>query len=210
MSGGAYLKAEFEVVGHFYEAHGHKLRKYLDIKRVGAREEIPDLMVVMMNPGSSYPLDNNDNNVLPSKAEPDTTQQQVIKVMNKASFNYARVLNLSDLRTPSSDDLYAFLKSEEAKSVDHSIFSFSRKSELDQLLIKNVPVIFAWGVNPALVPFAKLAIDVLGIDNSIGMLKHNTKYSYYHPLPKVYAKQLEWVRYITDECIRKRQFRASI
>jgi len=68
---------------------------------------------------------------------------------------------------------------------------------------KDTPVIFGWGVNRALVPLAKLAIETLCIGNPLGMLKLNTKYSYYHPLPRIYAKQLEWVQHVTSQCTGK-------
>jgi hypothetical protein len=199
------LSNKFEVTGLFYTSEGYKLRKYLDIKRVSAVLNKPDLMVVMMNPGSSFPLDGIDNNSEPSKAYPDTTQYQIMKVMDLASFEYARILNLSDLRTPDSSELYRFVNSTESNAIDHSIFSPNRKTELDQLFTKKVPVIFGWGVNQALVPLAKQAIHSLRISNPLGMLKQNTKYSYYHPLPKIYAKQIEWIQFVTSQSIRAKQ-----
>ncbi len=75
-------------------------------------------MVVMMNPGSSYPLNGIDNNFLPSEAQPDITQKQIMRVMDAVGFDYARILNLSDLRTPDSGELYRFLKSDESSLVD--------------------------------------------------------------------------------------------
>lgn len=204
------MSTKFGVTGLFYESNGYKLRKYLDIKRVGVAPNKPDLMVVMMNPGSSFPLDGMDNNSEPSEAQPDATQQQIMKVMNAASFDYARILNLSDLRTKDSSVLYRFVKSDESKSVDHSIFSQHRKAELNQLFIKNIPVIFGWGVNQDLIPLAKQAINILCISNPIGMLKPKTKYSYYHPLPRIYAKQLEWVQHVTSQSTRAQQRCAGV
>jgi hypothetical protein len=156
-------------------------------------------MVVMMNPGSSYPLDGIDNSSSPSKAEPDNTQQQIMKVMDAASIGYARILNLSDLRTPDSSALYKFVKSKESESVAHSIFSPTRKEELNTLFIKDVPVIFGWGVNSALTPLAKQAIDLLSIENPLGKLKAGCKYSYYHPLPRIYSEQIEWVKHVASQ-----------
>jgi len=173
------LSAEFEVTGLFYKTNGYKFRKYLDIKRAGNSQSKPDLMVVMMNPGSSSPLDGNGNNLTPSAAEPDNTQQQIMKVMDTASFNFSRILNLSDLRTPDSSTIYKFVKSDESKLVEYSIFSTKRKSELSLLFIQNVPVIFGWGVNPALIPLAKKAVESLVINSPLGIKKINTKYSYY-------------------------------
>jgi hypothetical protein len=147
-------------------------------------------------------LDGIDNNSVPSDAEPDTTQHQIMKVMDAASFDYARVLNLSDLRTPDSNELYLFLESEESNAIAHSIFNTERKTELNQLFVKGVPVIYGWGVNSALVPLAKQAIEALCVTDPLGILKPNTEYSYYHPLPRVYAKQLEWVQHVTSQSTR--------
>ncbi|MEH6543866.1 MAG: hypothetical protein V7721_07985 [Porticoccaceae bacterium] len=207
---GITFRTEFEVTGLFYESGGYKFRKFLDIKRTNTVQGIPDLMVVMMNPGSSYPLDGIDNNSISSEAEPDTTQQQIMKVMDEVSFDYPRILNLSDLRTPDSNQLYKFVKSDESKLVDHSIFSTNRKTELNQLFIQYIPVIFGWGVNAALTLLAKLAIESLCINNPLGMLKPGTQYSYYHPLPRIYEKQLEWVQYVINQSIRTQKICVGI
>lgn len=193
------LSGKFEVTGLFYETNGLKLRKFLDIKLTGTKESKPQLMVVMMNPGSSYPLDGIENNTVPTIAKPDNTQSQIMKVMEGAAIEYARVLNLSDLRTPDSNTLYKFLKSEESQLVDHSVFSPTRRPELNQLFVRNVPVIFGWGVNKVLIPLAKQAITTLSIEQPLGLKKPNKEFSYYHPLPQVYVKQVEWVQHVTSQ-----------
>ena len=200
------MSDKFDVSGLFYEASGYKLRMYLDIKRVDTKLCAPDLMVVMMNPGSSFPLDGVDNNSISSNAEPDTTQQQIMKVMNAASFDYARILNLSDLRTPDSNELYRFIKSDKSDSVDHSIFSENRKEDLNKLFVNDVPVIFGWGVNSILVPLAQMAMSTLNIINPLGMCKPGAEYSYYHPLPRIYMKQLEWVQHVTSQIAQAKKF----
>ena len=196
------MKRDFEITGLYYEKNGYKLRKFLDIQRKDSNQHIPDLMVVMMNPGSSYPLDGVDNSTVPTPAEPDKTQHQIMKVMNIASLNYARILNLSDLRTPDSNELFNFLKSKKSKDVDHSIFSDFREAELDELFIKGLPVIYGWGVNEALIPLAKLAVDALHVENPLGKLKAGTECSYYHPLPQNYPAQQEWVQYVSNQLAR--------
>ena len=193
------MNTEFDIAGLFYKDKGYKFRKYLDIKRKGIVQQGPDLMVVMMNPGSSYPLNGEDNSLIPTPTKPDNTQHQIMKVMNVASFNYARILNLSDLRTPDSKKLVAFIKSDQSKKVDHSIFNQSRKDDLDELFIRNISVIFGWGVNKALVPLAKQAIEAIGIKNPLGELKVGTECSYYHPLPQNYPAQQKWIQCITNQ-----------
>ena len=204
------MSKEFEVTGLFYKLGERKLRKHLDIMRAGTDQASPDLMVVMMNPGSSYPLDGIDHNLRPTKAHPDNTQEQIMKVMQNTTLNFARVLNLSDLRTPDSSKLYEFLSSSEAKEIDHSIFSESRNMELQSLFQLGVPTIFGWGVNQALLPLAKTAVDVLSIQNPLGMLKSNTTYCYYHPLQRLYQKQVEWVQHVTNQITRTQQSCAGV
>ncbi len=193
------MKDKFEVIGLFYTINDYKFRKYLDIKLKTSKKTNPDLMVVMMNPGSSYPVDKNDNNTKPSVAVPDRTQDQIMKVMRKASFEYARILNLSDLRTPNSKELYAFIKSEKSKDIPHTIFGSKRKKDFNSLFIKDVPIIYAWGVNSSLTELAKLAIYKIKHPCPIGLKKDSEKYAYYHPLPRTSNKQAEWVEMVSKK-----------
>lgn len=188
----------FEIFGHFYELSSLKCRKYLNIKRVGSNLSQPDIMVVMMNPGSSYPLDGIDNNSAPSEAHPDPTQDQIMAVMNNTGFNFARVLNLSDARQPSSKEFYKFLNSSSANSIPHSIFHQSRHEEFLTLFRRGVPVIYGWGVNSSLEGLARKAINRISEDNPIGIRKNGVEWAYYHPLPRVHTKQVEWVNTVSS------------
>ncbi len=195
----------FQVYGQFYTSGGYKLRSYLDVCRVGAEQRRPDLMVIMMNPGSSYPLDGIDDSTEPSLTQADTTQRQVMKLMGRSLYQRARILNLSDLRTPDSNALYAFLRSRQSRRITHSIFSPARRKELEQLFVRHVPVVFAWGVNPALLPLARQAVEVLSVDQPLGLLKPGTQYAYYHPLPRDYPRQLEWLRRVKRQLAEQRK-----
>ncbi|MGE0252863.1 MAG: hypothetical protein AB7O99_09020 [Dongiaceae bacterium] len=188
---------EFEISGHFYELSGLKCRRYLNIKRVGSNLSQPDIMVVMMNPGSSYPLDGIDNNNAPTEAHPDPTQDQIMAVMNNTGFNFARVLNLSDARQPSSNKFYEFLNSGSANSIPHSIFHQSRHDEFSALFRQGVPTIYGWGVNSNLEGLARKAIDRISEKNPIGIRKNGIEWAYYHPLPRIHAKQVEWVNTVS-------------
>lgn len=189
----------FEIVGHFYEISSIKCRKYLDIKRKNTHLSQPDVMVIMMNPGSSYPLDRIDNNQMATAAHPDPTQDQIMAVMNKAGLNYARVLNLSDTRQPSSDKFYKFLNSEVGRTIPHSIFHNLRVVELSSLFQPNVPVIYGWGVNANLEYLARMAINRLSVTSPFGINKSGIEWAYYHPLPRTYSKQTEWVNVVSAQ-----------
>ena len=141
----------------FYELGTHFFRSYLDIHSQISSLGEPDLMVVMMNPGSSYPLGTleRDSSVL---THPDNTQRQIVKLMENCGFTHARVLNLSDFRTPKSDDLLKFITSVEASKIPHSIFFEERQLELENLFRHQVPVIYAWGGEPKTSSFSSQGI----------------------------------------------------
>lgn len=82
--------------------------------------------------------------------------------------------------------------------ISHSIFAKERNFDYEKLFVKNIPVIFAWGVNKNLFELAKMTIKLIGETKPIGLNKNGYEYAYYHPLPQDYTKQKEWVDKITD------------
>lgn len=190
------MREEFRVTGQFYIKDGFKFRKFLNIIKKNSDIKRPDLMVIMMNPGSSKPIDGNDNNI-ESEAIPDKTQDQIMKVMKNCDFDFARILNLSDLREPKSSVFYKKIEELEKLKIPHSIFDKNRKNDYETLFVKNIPVIFAWGVNEKLSELATLTIKRIGEVNPIGLKKN--EYAYYHPLPQSFTKQKEWVEKITEK-----------
>lgn len=181
----------------FYENQGYRFRKHLDIKKKGSDIQEPDILVFMMNPGSSKPIDGIENNTIESEAIPDRTQDQIMKVMIACKLQYARVLNLTDIREPKSNKMFLKLTEMDQKGISHSIFDPRRRKEFDTLFVENVPIIFAWGVSKNLQELAEQAIKTINIDNPIGLNKKWHDWAYYHPLPQVYNKQVEWVEKIT-------------
>ncbi len=193
------MKNQFDITGLYYELQGFKLRKYLNIKRKNSLVKKPDIMVIMMNPGGSKPVDGIENKTIESEAIPDRTQDQVMRVMTVCNFQYARVLNLSDIREPKSNKMSLKVLEMDKKDIAHSVFDDRRKEDFDSLFVKRVPVLFAWGVGKSLQQLAEKAIESINIDNPIGMKKEGLEWAYYHPLPQVYKKQKEWVEEITEQ-----------
>lgn len=193
------MKNQFKITGLFYEIQGYKFRKYLDIKKVKSALKSPDIQVIMMNPGSSRSIDGIDNNTVESEAVPDNTQSQIMKVMLNAGLEYARVLNLSDIREPKSNVFYKKMAELEAKGIAHSIFDDSRKEDFNNLWTPNIPVIYGFGVSIHLKPLALKAILVCNTSNTYGILKPNTTWAYYHPLPPIYSKQVVWVDSVSKQ-----------
>ncbi|OAD46011.1 DUF1643 domain-containing protein [Polaribacter atrinae] len=193
------MKKQYKITGLYYQTQGFNFRKYLDLKNVKLSCKTPDLMVIMMNPGGSYPLDKIDNNTTASEAIPDRTQSQVIQVMQNAGFNYARVLNLSDIREPKSNLFYDKIAELDTKGIAHSIFDDTRKEDLSQLWVNTATVIYGWGVSNKLKPLALKAIAACNASNPYGILKAGTNWAYYHPLPPIHSKQIEWVKEVSKQ-----------
>ena len=68
------MKNQLKITGLYYQVEEYKFRKYLNIKKVNSGRKTPDLMIVMMNPGSSRPVDGIDNSNKESDAIPNNTQ----------------------------------------------------------------------------------------------------------------------------------------
>src|SRR3984957_5105021 len=149
------LKSKFDVFGHFYSVQVApkkvvECRSVLEIveadhapkKTTALSNRKPDAIFIMMNPGSSRPLTEVENRIhakaihelavslVPTK--PDTTQYQVMRIMHYCEWRHVRVLNLSDLRCPKSNDFFKQFKGlEEEHLFDaHSVFSDRRTDEL--------------------------------------------------------------------------------
>ena len=164
------LLARFAVYGHFYEREAGgalwQLRDRLEIFEHAlpwehVRDGNADMVAVMMNPGASRPLADPDVHGW-CPAVPDRTQYQLMRLTLAAAalgaprIRHIRVINLSDLRTPKSAQLFATLPHAPGW---HSIFDPSRRDELQRALgAAATPVLRAWGMAPQLRPLAGQAL----------------------------------------------------
>jgi hypothetical protein len=210
----AALLAHFAVYGRFYgrpvAGVDELLRDRLEIAPVGmplpevlGRES--DLLVVMMNPGASRPLDalwDEDESDGFASAQPDRTQYQIMRLLLAAQglgmpWKHARILNLSDLRTPKSA---VFLEKLQTYDSDrsHSLFSFEREAECGALFAaKPTPVLCGWGLNPRLGELAAAALQMAEGHPILGLTTDALLYR--HPLPQRYDLQVQWLAQLTDQ-----------
>jgi hypothetical protein len=198
----------FHVSGYFYSDHGYNFRSYLNIRRkkVGWRKVVgrfltnkrPDLMVVMMNPGSSIPLFGGDDGRAEVSAKPDPTQLQVMKVMDARKFNFARILNLSDLCSPNSAEFIPTIRVLDRLAISHSIFGPNRASDFEALYVHSSPVLLAWGADDRLRPLARLALSLMKNKVKVGQKKPPSDWIYYHARQRGRAPGI-WV----DEILRQ-------
>jgi len=209
-----------------------KCRSILEIKSKDAPPSFSvDAVFVLMNPGSSRPTDKehelveplistpfepttNKGQLVDSESisvmtralvptEPDTTQYQVMRVMNHANWKHVRVINLSDLRDPESGSFsgrYVQLEQQTGCKA-HSIFSSERSEELKQSLSRRTdgPIVCAWGVSDSLQPLIERATSRLGAESGVtGLEKSDNPGRYFHPLPRSQHEKEKWVTDMTE------------
>ncbi|KAB3525750.1 hypothetical protein [Alkaliphilus serpentinus] len=219
------LNEKFDCYGHFYRIMVNdskleccrsvleivtKTTKFMDLADLSIRK--PDLLVIMMNPGSSKPEELNyhgeeikadsfkmdfKKKVL-VKAEPDDTQYFIQQIMLERKFKHSRILNLSDIRLVNSNQLNKRIRNFEkyTKNKVHSIFSLERRNELQFALNinKRTPVILAWGRNDFRKKYAKMALEQVHSFNCFGINTTNKKELYYHP-----SRHKDWVLKILEQ-----------
>ena len=208
------ISEHYTVTGLFYTEQGYEFRKYLNIRRRAAglmryfiiikhwfTVDKPDLMVVMLNPGSSTPLTGGDDGQMEVGAKPDDTQRQIMKAMDAANFKYARILNLSDLRDPNSPDFLSALKPLDHAGIPHSIFGPQREDDFNGLFDHSVPVILAWGADDRLKPLARRALGRMRNTIRVGHKKSGTDWVYYHARQRGKPPHL-WVDEIARQLAR--------
>jgi hypothetical protein len=203
------LLERFAVYGRFYEkcigGVDEKLRDRLEIAPVDwdlldVVHREPDLLVVMMNPGASKPLaalwqGRADLDFVPT--QPDRTQYQIMQLLLAArqqglNWRHARILNLSDLRTPKSN-IFAEKLDQYIDDDSHSLFSMPRMDECKALFAcLETPVLCAWGLNSRFANFALRALAAARGHTLLGLTADGVAYR--HPLPQRFDLQVEWLR----------------
>lgn len=175
----------------------------------------PELIAIMMNPGSSSPADclykerrytsSQLNKIVANEltlAEPDYTQYQIMRLMLEHNIKHVRILNLSDVREPNSQNFMKQLNGiRYAGNTVHSIFSVQRKDELLASIDEEVLYLLAWGVNLKLVGLGKQAFNCISSRRYCGIRKDGNLY--YHPLPRINSKQKEWLIEIGKQLKRR-------
>ena len=208
------LLEHFGVYGRFYEKRiagvNEQLRDRLEIAPVNwALEDIvvrePDLLVIMMNPGASVPLKDlwqgqGTHDFVATR--PDRTQYQIMQLLLLAQhrglpWQHARVLNLSDLRTPKSNEFVEKLNLY-SKDDSHSLFSSTRTLECRALFgCPETPVLCAWGLNRQFTNLAGRALAAASGHPLLGLTADGVAYR--HPLPQRFDLQLEWLRQLEEQ-----------
>lgn len=195
------LKLIFSVTGFYYSPpKNEECRKFLNIKLNTSKQKKPDLMVVMMNPGSSKPLIESPKSYnKETPAKPDPTQYKIMRFMLETDYEYARVLNLSDLIQATSTEFYKSI-SKASKGNTNSIFHSKRTKELNNLFEKNIPTLIAWGVNDDLQPLINLTYKYVSVRSKFffGYKKEDALDRYFHPQTRDDGKYARWLNAVLE------------
>ena len=224
----AELKKRFTCYGHFYELNlmngeRAKCRSVLEIVDASIpqgdpsaiSEMQPDVVVIMMNPGSSHPKDINhiDDGIEYPRADaslrkelvptqPDNTQYQVMRVAVSKGWRHIRVLNLSDLRDPKSG---SFLQKVDALGGImgghvHSMFCAERTAECRRSLARQTPtpILLGWGQDTGLLPLAEQCLGRIEGEPTCTVPSEVHPLLNAHPSPMLQKKKLLWLETIAQ------------
>lgn len=219
----AELKKRFTCYGHFYElalmnGDRAKCRSVLEIVDASISqanpsdisERAPDVVVIMMNPGSSHPKDiyHIDEEIAypqsgPSMrkqlvlTQPDNTQYQVMRIAVSKGWKHIRVLNLSDLRDPKSG---SFLQKVDALGGImgghvHSLFCAERAEECAHALQRRspTPIMLGWGQDAGLLPLAEQCMERIAGKPTCTVASDVNPLLNAHPSPMLQRKKLQWL-----------------
>jgi hypothetical protein len=225
----ADLKKTFRCYGHFYRLHVEGLepqpcRSVLEITsgiglstasndlfhNTGAARSLPDAIAIMMNPGSSHPIEQGDTDNLISMplpagfpkplvlTQPDNTQYQIMRIMVSMHWQHVRVLNISDLRDPKSPSFIARtqkLAAAQPGGSTHSLFCEARAVERKSMLHRKpgAPIIIGWGQDSGLIPLAKQCLKCLNGDKIVTVPAGNDPALTAHPSPMLQKKKEAWL-----------------
>lgn len=160
------IKKEFSLCAYFYRGKDEiKCRKYLDIKVLGSVGERPDLIVVMLNPGScGEGKEITFDELVP--VAPDATLRRVQRFMEDKELTCVRILNLCDIQEKNSGLFFKKYTGHNASEYQTAfIFDDSRRKELLCLAPAGTPFIFAWGLdsrNKSMVDSANKCVVEMG------------------------------------------------
>ncbi|MDF7823670.1 hypothetical protein P4B35_06555 [Pontiellaceae bacterium B12227] len=222
----AELKKRFTCYGHFYElalmnGETAKCRSVLEIVDTSIpqadpsalAERTPDVVVIMMNPGSSrpkveghvdevleYPRSGNPMQKTLVLTQPDNTQYQVMRVAVSKGWKHIRVLNLSDLRDPKSG---SFIQKAAALGGIigghvHSLFCEERAEECTRSLERKTPtpILLGWGQDLGLLPLVEQCLERISGEPVCTVPSEVHPLLNAHPSPMLQKKKLQWLETI--------------
>ena len=205
------LKSDYSVFGSFYyriiEDKGEYIcRNVCDIRRKDSflDNNVLDAYFIMMNPGSCHPK--NEEYIIDKsrkcdslemiECNPDPAQYQIMKLMDNKGWKYVRILNLSDITSGDSIKFRELLR--RISSDNHSLFSDSRKEELEELMRENTRIVAAWTRSKEIRKLAILCKDKLKDRAIYGIPFDKDKIYYKYIKPQLQTQREQILKDLLD------------
>lgn len=157
-----------------------------------------------MNPGSCHPV--NEEYIIDKsrkcdslemiECNPDPAQYQIMKIMDNKGWGYVRILNLSDITTGDSSEFRELLK--HINSDSHSVFSDSRKKELQELMQEDARIVAAWTRSKEIRNLAILCKDKLKDRVISGIPFDKEKIYYKYIKPQLQTQRVQILKDLID------------
>lgn len=221
------LKETYEVWGSFYtlqvENSTFNCRNSLEIRRKNTTTPLPDMVIVMMNPGSSKYMNGAytpkvytketinqlpNNPLMPTR--PDPAQYQIMRLMELLNWNMVRIINLSDIIEGKSSEFIKLWKCANKNNNDHidSIMSKARAKERKAALTnRSGNIIGAWGSKPELEKRAEQML--IDYPNLLGVRLENCLHYQYASVSYKH-KKIEWLEAMQQQCNLRLQHYATL
>ncbi len=200
------LNERYEVIGIFKELSvgGRLIRTrpeaFICKKGIAYRDmadQKADAVMIMLNPGSCSPVSEELFDGW-KKAKPDSTQYQLMRLMEEQRWEKLTILNLSDLCEGNSKEFEVLVKTCEREGVAHSRF-LANPSEWKKIISSANVLLYGWGASPNARRMANSygLLDVENILVSYGKQPiaawDKTKKYPRHPFPRILVKCEEWL-----------------
>jgi hypothetical protein len=139
---------KYRAFGHFYKnVQGESCRRYLDIKEEPCTAPQPELIMLMLYPGSCGQHDDKELNQ-DIEVEADPMIRCIEEFMMQHRLSWVRLLSLSDLEEESTELFFEKLGQLEPGQIPlDSVFHPSRKADLFQSAEPHTPFLLAEGLD---------------------------------------------------------------
>jgi len=205
----ALLKEKFMVWGKFQEVdiagvdamtrpEARILRRGSPDSRINDEKHRADAVIVMSNPGSCMPISGTASGEW-TEAKPDRTQLQLMRLMERMTWDELVIVNLSDLCDGNHENYSALLKRCEVSGIAHSRFAMQPESEWSKVISSSDRLLYGWGGNKEAKKMAS-AYGLLNLDNMFAThgkmpvaVWHSVKGYPKHPYPYIADRCEAWV-----------------
>jgi len=151
------LKEKFIVWGQFFEMSiagdrvwmrpEARIERSQNTSTINSKKQRADAVIVMLNPGSCKPILAAQSGEW-TEARPDKTQFQLMRLMERMSWDEMKIVNLSDVCEGNRPKFLALLKRSEIGGIVHSRFANNSVAKWSNIISSADRLLYGWGDQP--------------------------------------------------------------